>query len=87
MCIKTQRRRILGENAAPPPEMEVYMKAVVNKDGCISCGLCVSTCPEVFAFGDDGLAEANGKLTDSNFASAESARNSCPVSVIDIVED
>lgn len=62
------------------------MKAVVNKEGCISCGLCVSTCPEVFTFDEDGVAEANGQITDSNFASAESARSSCPVAVIDIVE-
>lgn len=63
------------------------MKAVVDKEGCISCGLCVSTCPEVFAFDEDGIAEANGKLTDSNFASAESARSACPVAVISIVEE
>ncbi len=62
------------------------MKAIVNKDGCISCGLCVSTCPEVFTFDEDGVAEANGQLTDRNFASAESARSACPVAVIDIVE-
>ncbi len=62
------------------------MKAVVNKDGCISCGLCVSTCPEVFSFDEDGIAEANGKIDDSNYASAESARSSCPVAVIDIIE-
>ncbi len=62
------------------------MKANVNKDGCISCGLCVSTCPEVFSFDEDGLAEATGQITDKNYASAESARTSCPVSVIDIVE-
>ena len=62
------------------------MNAVVNKDGCISCGLCVSTCPEVFSFDEDGVAEANGQLTDANFASAESARSSCPVAVIDIVD-
>lgn len=62
------------------------MKAVVNKEGCISCGLCVSTCPEVFAFDEDGLAEANGMIEDSNFASAESARAACPVAVIDIIE-
>ena len=60
------------------------MKAVVNKDGCIQCGLCVSTCPEVFSFDEDGYADANGQITDSNYASAESARNACPVSVIDI---
>ena len=63
------------------------MKAVVNKDGCISCGLCVSTCPEVFSFDEDGIAEATGKLTDDKFASAESARSACPVAVIDIVEE
>lgn len=63
------------------------MKAVVNKEGCISCGLCVSTCPEVFAFDEDGLAEANGKIDEANYASAESARSSCPVAVIDIIEE
>ena len=62
------------------------MKAVVNKDGCISCGLCVSTCPEVFSFDEDGYAEATGQITDENFASAESARAACPVAVIDILE-
>ncbi len=60
------------------------MKANVDKDGCISCGLCVSTCPEVFSFDEDGLAQATGQITDSNYASAESARTACPVSVIDI---
>ncbi len=63
------------------------MKAVVDKEGCISCGLCVSTCPEVFDFDEEGLAEASGKLTDSNFAAAESARSSCPVEVISIVAE
>lgn len=62
------------------------MKAVVNKEGCISCGLCVSTCPEVFSMDEEGVAEANGKLDDSNFASAESAKAACPAAVIDIVE-
>lgn len=63
------------------------MKAVVNQEGCISCGLCVSTCPEVFSFDEDGVAEANGKIDESNYASAESARSSCPVAVIDIIEN
>ncbi len=34
------------------------MRAVVDKDTCISCGLCVSTEPEVFEFDDDGKAVA-----------------------------
>ncbi len=63
------------------------MKAEVDQDGCIACGLCVSTCPEVFGFNEDGVAEANGQITDANYASAESARNACPVEVIDIKDE
>ncbi len=29
------------------------MKAFVKKDLCIGCGLCVDTCPEVFAMDDE----------------------------------
>ena len=32
------------------------MKAVVDRDLCIGCGLCEQTCPEVFRIGEDGLA-------------------------------
>lgn len=63
------------------------MKAVVNQEGCISCGLCVSTCPEVFEYNEDGVSEATGQITEENYASAESARTACPVAVIDIIDD
>lgn len=33
------------------------MKYVVN-DGCIGCGLCKGTCPEVFHMTDEGAAAA-----------------------------
>ncbi|MBU3804700.1 MAG: ferredoxin, partial [Candidatus Cellulosilyticum pullistercoris] len=29
------------------------MKAFVDKDTCIGCGLCPSICPDVFAMDDD----------------------------------
>lgn len=56
------------------------MKYVVN-EGCIGCGLCVSTCPEVFEFGDDGLAFA--KDIDTEDENAAIARDGCPVAVIE----
>lgn len=59
------------------------MKANVN-DGCISCGACVDTCPEVFRFGDDGTAEAYQDVTPELEETAKEARDSCPVAVIDI---
>ena len=61
------------------------MKAVVN-DGCISCGACVATCPEVFRFNDDGVAEAYAQVAPEYESRAIEARDSCPVSVIDLKE-
>ena len=40
------------------------MEVEINRDGCISCGLCESTCPEVFQIADDGLAEVIASPTD-----------------------
>lgn len=61
------------------------MNAKIDREGCISCGLCTSTCPEVFRMADDGRAEV---YTDPIPASAENAaaeaRDSCPVSVITV---
>jgi hypothetical protein len=59
------------------------MKAWVDKEGCIACGLCTSICPEVFRFGDDGLAEAYVDTVPAESEdSAQEAADSCPVSVI-----
>ena len=61
------------------------MKAKVNKDLCIGCGLCPSICPEVFSMDDDGLAVAkDDKLDDSVIDSAKEAEDSCPVDAITV---
>ena len=33
------------------------MKVELDHEGCIGCGLCVSTCPAVFQLAADGKAE------------------------------
>ena len=33
------------------------MKVTLDHEGCIGCGLCVSTCPAVFGLAADGKAE------------------------------
>jgi|LAHS01.1.fsa_nt_gb ferredoxin len=63
------------------------MKYQVN-DGCIGCGLCASTCPNVFHMGDEGKAEAiKEAVNPEDEADAETAMNNCPVSAIEKVED
>lgn len=59
------------------------MKAKVN-DGCISCGFCVGTCPDVFRFNAEEVAEAYGEVTEENLEAVQDARDGCPVAVIDI---
>lgn len=55
------------------------MKYIVTS-GCIGCGLCASTCPDVFEIGSDGLAYA--KDIDTDEEAAVIAKESCPVGVI-----
>ncbi len=61
------------------------MKASVDHDLCIGCGVCESECPEVFEMGDEGLAVAKeGDIDESVLEKAQEARNQCPVEAITI---
>jgi ferredoxin len=63
------------------------MKAYIDRSGCIACGLCAETCPEVFHMAEDGYAEVYQDVEAENKETAEEARDNCPVSVIDLKED
>lgn len=61
------------------------MKAYLDRSGCISCGLCPQTCPEVFRMGDDGVAEVwNEDVPQNAEDTAVEAQENCPVSVIKV---
>ncbi len=61
------------------------MRASVDQEGCISCELCVSICPEVFSMNEDNKAQAiEEDIPEDNEQAAEDARDGCPVSVIDL---
>ena len=60
------------------------MKATVDKDGCIACGICVNLCPDVFRWDDNGLAEAYSDISPATESAAVDSRSNCPVSVISI---
>lgn len=61
------------------------MKATIDRDDCIGCGICADTCPEVFRMADDGYAEVHVDEVPSDVEdSAMEAMDGCPVSVINV---
>ncbi len=53
----------------------------VDKDKCISCGLCVSICPDAFDLGKDGKAYVKNQKGCEKCDCKEAA-SSCPVQAI-----
>lgn len=58
------------------------MKAIVDQDTCVGCGLCCGMCDAVFRMNDDGKAEAYQAATEENQSDVQNAIDSCPVSAI-----
>jgi ferredoxin len=54
---------------------------VVDQESCISCGLCISTCPGVFHFNSSGKSECfdPSGATEQNI---QQAIDGCPVQCI-----
>ncbi len=69
------------------------MKIVIDRDGCIECGACEATCPDVFQlkegekasivekYRSNGLPE-KGTVGEDLSDCAQEAADSCPVEVI-----
>ncbi len=51
-------------------------------EGCIACGLCVETVPDVFRMTDEGVAEAYKEPKPEQENAVSEAADGCPVSVI-----
>ena len=58
------------------------MKATVNPDTCIGCGLCVSTCPAVFEMQGDVAVVVADPVPPEAEAGCREAAEGCPVSAI-----
>lgn len=57
-------------------------EAWVDKDACISCGLCINNLPDVFRFDDDGKAECYDPEGGGEDEIQSEAIDACPVSCI-----
>ena len=61
------------------------MKATVDRDTCISCGLCEATSPDIFTLDSEGIAVAvEDELEESALESAKTCEELCPVDAIHV---
>ena len=59
------------------------MKVFVDQDLCISCGLCISICEDVFSWNEDDKAEAiDDEIPEDLVEDVEEAVESCPTEAI-----
>ena len=58
------------------------MKAVVDQDTCIGCGICCGMCDAVFRMNEAGKAEAGQAVSPENHSDVQAAIEACPVSAI-----
>lgn len=59
----------------------MVLRAIVDKNLCIGCGLCPEICPAVFAMGDDEKAFVK-EDADYDAGCCREAADSCPVGAI-----
>ncbi len=60
------------------------MKAKVDPDICIGCGLCVTTCPEVYKMEDDKAVVIVSAVPKTAEEMCKKAADECPVTAITI---
>ena len=63
------------------------MRAVVDKDTCIGCELCVSICPGVFSMDGEGKSDATTDIpAEMERPENIEAGEQCPVNAIHVTE-
>jgi ferredoxin len=65
---------------------EWSMRAIVDEETCIGCGLCAETCPEVFEMIDDKARSKVDEVPENVVETCKEAAENCPVEAIQIEE-
>ena len=60
------------------------MKAKVDTDTCIGCGLCVTTCPEVYEMKDDKAVVMVAVVPKGSEECCKKGAEDCPVTAITV---
>lgn len=68
-------------------ERKQEMRAIVDKDLCIGCGICEGIAPEVFSLQTEPYAVViNDPLDESQIDAAKESESECPEGAIKIVD-
>jgi len=62
------------------------MRAIVDEETCIGCGLCAETCPEVFEMIDDMAKVKVDEVPEDVADTCKEAVENCPVEAIQMEE-
>jgi ferredoxin len=62
------------------------MRAIVDEETCIGCGLCSETCPEVFEMNDEKVRVKVDEVPEEVADTCREAAEDCPVEAIQIEE-
>ncbi|MFV0465295.1 MAG: ferredoxin [Lachnospiraceae bacterium] len=60
------------------------MRAEVDQELCVGCGLCANTAPDVFVMDELGKARAHGEVTPDVEDYARTCEELCPFNAIRI---
>ena len=62
------------------------MKAIVDEEACVGCGLCVDTCPTVFSMDGDVAKVIVDEVAADALEDCKEAVDCCPVDAIKLEE-
>lgn len=60
------------------------MRAVVDEDACVGCGLCVDACPGVFEMDGDIAKVIVDEVPENDADACSEAAEACPVEAIKV---
>ncbi|MFH1305648.1 MAG: ferredoxin [Candidatus Omnitrophota bacterium] len=58
------------------------MKAVIDKEKCIGCGLCVQVAPSVYEMQEDKAVMIGDEIAEDKVEDAKNGADQCPVTAI-----
>ncbi len=60
------------------------MKAIVDPEKCIGCGLCAQVAPEVYEMKEDKAVVIVDEIVEEKVEAAKNGADQCPVMAIDV---